>query len=47
MRKISVFWEEKIVGKGEIACYRQFSFSRNVFFETIHQGREKSNLENL
>ena len=42
---ISVFdREENIVGKGEIACTSNFSFSHNVFKRLLSQRRQKASL---
>ena len=42
---ISVFDRvENIVGKGEIACTSNFSFSHNVFNRVLSQGRQKVSL---
>ena len=42
---ISVFDRvENIVGKGEIACTSNFSFSHNVFKRLLSQGRQKVSL---
>ena len=42
---ISVFdREENIVGKGEIACTSDFSFSHNVFQRLLSQTRQKVSL---
>ena len=35
---------ENIVGKGENAGYKHFSFSHNVFKRLLFQGREKFGL---
>ena len=43
--KISVFDRvENIVGKGEIACTSNFSFSHNVFKRLFSQNRQKVTL---
>ena len=42
---ISVFdREENIVGKGEIACTSNFSFSYNVFKRLLSQTRQKESM---
>ena len=42
---ISVFDRvENIVGKGEIACTSNFSFSHNVFKRLLSQSRQKASL---
>ena len=42
-RKLSI-WVENTVGKGEIACYEQYLFSRSVFKSFVLQTRENQRL---